>query len=174
MSGIEFIIGTVLAAVPIALEAYDRSNRIFEVFSIFRQYPREVLTLEAKLSAQRTIFRNNAINLLSAITRDRAMVQEVLSLPSSKAVRDSLVLNPEYQLRQEALGETFMTCHQTAQQVQHALEQLCLQAESFGADLGQRQEVSRHSLNRGTNDMFLNTSAEYGYFRLVEVCKKAL
>jgi hypothetical protein len=83
MSGIEFIIGTVLAAVPIALEAYDRSNRVFEVFSVFRQYSREVLTLEAKLSAQRTIFRNNAINLLRAITRDRATVQDIVSQPSS-------------------------------------------------------------------------------------------
>ncbi len=173
MSGIEFIIGTVLAAVPIALEAYDRSNRVFEVFSVFRQYPREVLTLEAKLSAQRTIFRNNAINLLRAITRDRATVQEVVNQPSSKSLRD-LVLNSAYQIRQDALEESFMTCHQTAQQIQHALEQLCLQAEAFGADLGQRQEVSRHFLCRGTDDRVSNTSAEYGYFGLVEAYKKAL
>ena len=71
MSGIEFIVGTVLSAVPIALETYDRSGRVFEVFSVFKQYPREVLILEAKLRAQRTIFRNNAINLLTAITKDR-------------------------------------------------------------------------------------------------------
>jgi len=174
MSGIEFIIGTVLAAVPIALEAYDRSNRVFEVFSVFKQYPREVLTLEAKLSAQRTIFRNNAINLLRAITRDRATVQEVMSQPSSKSLRDSLVLNPAYQIRQDALEESFMTCHQTAQQIQHALEQLCLHTEAFGADLGQRQEVSRLFLNRETNNRVSNNSAEYGYFRLVEACKKAL
>jgi hypothetical protein len=174
MSGIEFIIGTVLAAVPIALEAYDRSNRVFEVFSVFRQYPREVLTLEAKLSAQRTIFRNNAINLLRAITRDRATVQEVLSRPSSKALRESLVLSSACQLRGDALEESFMTCHQTAQQIQQALEQLCLHAEAFGADLGQRQEVSRHLLNRGGEDRVSKTCAEYEYFRLVEVCEKAL
>jgi tRNA threonylcarbamoyladenosine modification (KEOPS) complex Pcc1 subunit len=174
MSGIEFIIATVLAAVPIALEAYDRSNRVFEVFAVFRQYPREVLTLEAKLSAQRTIFRNNAINLLRAITRDQAAVQEVMSQPSSKSLRECLVQNPAYQLRQDALEESFMTCHQTAQQIQHALEQLYLHAEAFGADLGQRQEVSRLFLNIGTNDKVSNTSAEYGYFRLVEACEKAL
>jgi hypothetical protein len=174
MSGIEFIIGTVLAAVPIALEAYDRSNRVFEVFSVFRQYPREVLTLEAKLSAQRTIFRNNAINLLRAITRDRATVQEVVSQPSSKALRDSLLLNSTYQLRQDALEESFMTCHQTAQQIQHALKQLCLHAEAFGSDLGQRQEVSRQFLSRGAEDKLSNTCAEYEHFRLVEIYKKAL
>jgi hypothetical protein len=148
MSGIEFIIGTVLSAVPISLEAYDRSNRVFEVFSVFKQYPREVLTLEAKLGAQRTIFRNNAINLLSAITKDRAKVQEVMSQPSSKAARDSLILNPAYRLRKDALEESFTACHQTAQQIRHALEQVCWQAETFGADLGQRQEVSCTFLRR--------------------------
>jgi len=164
----------VLSAVPIALEAYDRSNRVFEVFSVFRQYPREVLTLEAKLSAQRTIFRNNAINLLSAITKDRATVQEVMSQPSSKAVRDSLMLNPAYRFRQDALEESFVTCHQTAQQIQHALEQVCWQGEAFGADLGQRQEVSRRFLHKGTNYRIFNTSAEYEHFRLVKVCKEAV
>jgi len=77
MSGIEFIVSTVLASVPIALELYDRSGRVFEVFSTVKQYPREVLILEAKLSNQRTIFRNNAINLLTAITKDRVKVQEI-------------------------------------------------------------------------------------------------
>jgi len=36
MSGVEFIVGTVLASVPITLEVYDRSGRVFEVFSVFR------------------------------------------------------------------------------------------------------------------------------------------
>jgi len=151
MSGIEFIVGTVLSAVPIALEAYDRSNRVFEVFSVFKKYPREVLTLEAKLGAQRTIFRNNAINLLSAITKDRAKVQEVMSHPSSKEIRDSLKLNPAYRLRQDALEESFTACHRTAEQIQHALEQVCWEAEAFRADLGEKQEVSWQSPYEGTN-----------------------
>src|ERR1700712_1442889 len=103
MSGIELIVGTVLASVPIALEAYDRSGRVFELFSVFRQYPREVLILDAKLSAQRTIFRNNAINLLTAITKDRAKIQDVLDQPSSQATRLELVMASVYRNRVDAL-----------------------------------------------------------------------
>src|ERR1700761_1157222 len=117
MSGVEFIVGTVLAAVPLALEGYDRSGRGFEVFSAFRQYPREVLILEAKLSAQRTIFRNNAINLLTAITKDRAKVQEVLNRPSSDAARLDLAMAAAYQHRVDALDESFVACRQTTEQI---------------------------------------------------------
>jgi len=71
MSGIELIVGTVLSAVPITLETYDRSGRVLEVFSVFNQYRREVLILEAKLGADRSIFRDNPVSLLTAITKDR-------------------------------------------------------------------------------------------------------
>src|SRR5947208_7010404 len=108
MSGIEFIVGTVLSAVPIALETYDRSGRVFEVFSVFKQYPREVLILEAKLSAQRTIFRNNTINLLTTITKNRVKVQEVINQPSSQTARLGLAIASVYQHRVEVLDESFV------------------------------------------------------------------
>ena len=142
MSGIEFIVGTVLAAVPIALETYDRSGRVFEVFSVFKQYPREVLILEAKLSAQRTIFRNNAINLLTAITKDRVKVQEVMKQPSSQAARVGLVMASVYQHRVDALDESFVACRQTAEQIHNTLQLLYFQSEAFRAEVGENQEVS--------------------------------
>jgi hypothetical protein len=142
MSGIEFIVGTVLAAVPIALETYDRSGRVFEVFSVFKQYPREVLVLDAKLSAQRTIFRNNAINLLTAITKDRVMVQEVMDRPSSKTARLALVMASVYPQRMDALDESFVACRQTAEQIHSTLQQLCYQFNAFQAEVGDKQDVS--------------------------------
>lgn len=142
MSGIEFIVGTVLAAVPIALEAYDRSGRVFEVFSVFKQYPREVLILEARLGAQRTIFRNNAINLLTAMTKERVKVQEVMNQPSSQAARPGLVMASVYQHQVDALDESFMACRQTAEQIHNTLQLLCCQSEAFRAEVGENQDVS--------------------------------
>jgi hypothetical protein len=142
MSGIEFIVGIVLATVPIALETYDRSGRVFEVFSVFKQYPREVLILEAKLGAQRTIFRNNAINLLTAITKDRVKVQEVMNQPSSQATRLGLVMASVYQHRVDALDESFVACRQTAEQIHNTLQLLCFQFEAFRAEVGENQDVS--------------------------------
>jgi hypothetical protein len=142
MSGIEFIVGTVLASVPIALETYDRSGRVFEVFSAFKQYPREVLILDAKLGAQRTIFRNNAINLLTEITKDRCKVREVMGQPSSQAARLGLVMASVYQHRVDALDESFVACRQTAEQINNTLQLLCSQSESFRAEVGEKRDVS--------------------------------
>ena len=142
MSGIEFIVGTVLSAVPIALETYDRSGRVFEVFSVFKQYPREVLILEAQLGAQRTIFRNNAINLLTAITKDRVKVQEVMNQPSSQAAGQGLVMASVYQHRVDALDESFVACRQTVEQIHNTLQLLCFQFEAFGVEVGENQDVS--------------------------------
>ncbi|KAK3326074.1 hypothetical protein B0H66DRAFT_637403 [Apodospora peruviana] len=145
MSGVELIVGTVLASVPIALEAYDRLGRIFEVFSVFRQYPREVLILEAKLGAQRTIFRNTAINLLTAITKDRLKVQHVVSQPSLQAVSQTLVLAPIYRDRLDALHESFVACRQTADQVESTLQVLFAQFDTFRTELGEKQDAASTS-----------------------------
>lgn len=142
MSGIEFIVGTVLAAVPLALETYDRSGRVFEVFSVFKQFPREVTILEAKLGAQRTIFRNNAIHLLTTITRNRVKVQEVANQPSSYAATAGLVIAPVYQHRVNAVGESFVACRQTAERIHDTLQKLCFQSEAFKAELGEKQDAS--------------------------------
>lgn len=142
MSGIELIVGAVLGAIPIALETYDRSGRVFEVFSSFRQYPREVLILETKLGAQRTIFRSNAVNLLTAITKNRVQVQGVLDQPSSHAARLGLVMSPLYLRRLDTLDEAFVSCRQTAERINEALQRLCSQAEAFRAEVGEKQDVS--------------------------------
>jgi hypothetical protein len=147
MSWIEYIVGTVLSLVPIALDTYDRSGRVFEVFSVFKQYPREVLILEAKLGAQRTIFRNNAINLLTAITKDRVKVQEVMNQPSSQAAGLALVMASVYQHRVDALDESFMACRQTVDQIHNTLQLLCLQFEDFRAEVGEKQDVSLDQLS---------------------------
>jgi len=141
MSGVEIIVGTVLGSVPIALEAYDRLGRTIEVFSIFRHYPTEVSILEARLSVQRTIFRNTAINLLTAITGDRLKVEEIVNRPATVAARQALSLAPANHNRIDALRESFVACRQTADQIRASLHTLCTQLESFRAEVGEKRDV---------------------------------
>ncbi|KAJ4259732.1 hypothetical protein NW762_007663 [Fusarium torreyae] len=145
MSGVELIVGTVLGSVPIAIETYDRSKRVFDVFSTFKQYPREVRTLEAKIGAQRTIFRNNAINLLTAITKDRSKVRDVMNHSQSQAMRSTLTMATVYHNRLDALNDSFTACCQTSEQMQHTLQRLCAQLEDFVAQVGGSQEDSSAS-----------------------------
>lgn len=141
MSGIEFIVGTTLASIPLALEAYDRSGRVFEIFKTFKHYPREVILLEAKLSNQRTIFRNNAVILLTAITKDRLKVQEVMKRPSSPVARKDLAVASPYEHRLDTLDESFSSCRQTAEQVNSSLQFLYAQFETFRAEVDEKREV---------------------------------
>ncbi|KAI1768110.1 hypothetical protein GGR53DRAFT_524831 [Hypoxylon sp. FL1150] len=145
MSGIEFIVGTALASIPLALEAYDRSGRVFEVFKTFKHYPREVILLEAKLSNQKTIFRNNAVILLTAITKDRAKVQEVMKQPSSPAAREDLAIASLYEHHLDSLDESFSSCRQTAEQVNSSLQFLYAQFETFRAEVGEKKEDMSNS-----------------------------
>ncbi|RYP03128.1 hypothetical protein DL765_010584 [Monosporascus sp. GIB2] len=145
MSGIEFIIGTTLASIPIALEAYDRSGRVFEVFKTFKRYPREVGLLEARLSSQKTIFRNNTIILLTAVTKDRCKVDEVLKQPSSPTARAGLTIASPYELQLESLDESFLACRQTAELVNNTLQQLCTQFEAFRAEVGEKDDTMTSS-----------------------------
>ena len=141
MSGIEFIVGTLLATVPIALEAYDCSGRVFQVFSSFKRYPREVLVLETKLGAQKVIFRNNAINLLTAITNNRVQVQELIDEPSNHAARPGLVMSSLYARKLDSLNESLISCRRTAEQINEALQRLCSQADTFRAEVGVSKDV---------------------------------
>ena len=97
--------------------------------------------LEARLSAQRIIFRNTAINLLAAITRDRLGVENIANKRSSSPARQELSLAPEYHNRIDALSESFVACHQTADQIRTHLHTLCAQLESFRAEVGEKDDV---------------------------------
>ncbi|CRK29979.1 hypothetical protein BN1708_005114 [Verticillium longisporum] len=138
MSGVELIVGAVLGSVPIALEAYDRSGRLFETISTFRHYAKEVDLLDAKIGTQRVIFRNNAINLLTAVTQDRDSVQEVLKRPSPElpAAHARLSMSPMYRHRIDTLAELFVSCRQISDQVNCVLQELCVQFEAIRCEVG--------------------------------------
>ncbi|KAI8673027.1 hypothetical protein NCS56_00767400 [Fusarium sp. Ph1] len=140
MSGVELIVGAVLGSIPIAIEVYDRSGRVFEVFSAFKQFPREVSILDAKLSVQRAIFRNNAINLLAVITRDQEYVLEAINRPKSTAASLGLAMAPVYRSRIDDLEMSFESCAQTAEQIRNSLRVLYAQSAIFRAEVGDKQD----------------------------------
>lgn len=148
MSGVEFIVGTVLASIPLTLEVYDRSGRVFQVFSVFRHYPREASIFKTRLDVQRTIFRNNAINLLTVITNDRSIVHEVIRKPSRESARHGLVMASAYANRLDALQESFDSCCQIVHHIRGCLELICSQYDEFDAEVGAERYVSKcHELS---------------------------
>ncbi|KAM7195049.1 hypothetical protein V8F33_006918 [Rhypophila sp. PSN 637] len=145
MSGVELIVGTVLASVPITLEVYDRSGRVFEVFGVVKHYPREALTFKTMLDIQRTIFRNNAIHLLTVITKDRSRVQDVIKQPSSESATHGLVMAPIYRNRLDALEESFESCGQVANHIRVCLEIICSRYDEFAAEVGTKRDDMSYS-----------------------------
>jgi len=75
MSGFE-VIGVVLGAIPIVIEAYDR---VAPRISAYRHYRSKVDLLVTKAMSQRTIFRNSARGLVSAINNDRQTLEDWLA-----------------------------------------------------------------------------------------------
>ncbi|RDW57644.1 hypothetical protein BP6252_13726 [Coleophoma cylindrospora] len=145
MSGVE-VAGLLLGAIPIALEAYDRSERAFSAFDVYRHYPKELKKLEAKLGAQKTVFRNNCINLLSTISDDRSRVYAMLSEPSHSGWQDQDI-HHALASRSNALDESFTSCQRTMEQIHEALQSIGKEAEEFQHVLASNSESQENSVS---------------------------
>lgn len=127
----EFIVGTVLAGVPIVLEAYDRYWDLSKGFTTFRHYSKELVKLDTILNTQKTLFRGNIIKLLIVITNDPERARGLLS-ERSKETWETLKLetiNSEQRL--ESLRDTFTSWKATLDQVLSSVTAICLEVESF-------------------------------------------
>ncbi|EEU40090.1 uncharacterized protein NECHADRAFT_76030 [Fusarium vanettenii 77-13-4] len=127
----EFIVGTVLAGVPIVLEAYDRYWDLSKGFTTFRHYSKELVKLDTILNTQKTLFRGNITKLLTAITNDPERARGLLS-ERSKETWETLKLetiNSEQRL--ESLRDTFTSWKATLDQVLLSVTAICFEVESF-------------------------------------------
>ncbi len=140
MSGFE-ITGVILGVIPLIIEAFNRSEQAFAAFATYRRYPKELAKLDSKLGAQKTVFRNNCINLLSTITSDRQKVHDMLSQPSHEAWHDNM-LHQTFKVRIEALDQSLESCQRTMEQIYEALQSISLETEDFKAALVVDPEVS--------------------------------
>ena len=140
MSGIE-VAGLVLGAIPLIIEGFNRSQKAFAAFNTYRHYPKELTKLDAKIGAQKTVFRNNCINLLSTITNDRQKVHAMLSETSHSGWQDEN-MHSTLASRIDALDESFTSCQRTMDQIYQALRDICRESEAFQTVLMASNEVS--------------------------------
>ncbi|KAJ5178822.1 hypothetical protein N7492_002032 [Penicillium capsulatum] len=128
----EFIVGTVLAGVPIVLETYEHYGRLSKGCSTFRHYSRELAKLDTMMKTQKTLFRGNIIKLLTALTNDPT-ARDLLT-PNISGQWEMLhisVLCGQDQNRLEALRETFDSWEATLDLVHQSIETICLELEGF-------------------------------------------
>ncbi|KAH7274954.1 hypothetical protein B0J15DRAFT_473884 [Fusarium solani] len=127
----EFIVGTVLAGVPIVLEAYDRYWDLSKGFTTFRHYSKELVKLDTILKTQKTLFRGNIIKLLTAITNDPETARGLLSERSQETWETLKLETINSEQRLESLGDTFASWKATLDQVLSSVTAICLEVEAF-------------------------------------------
>jgi hypothetical protein len=141
MSGAE-VAGLLLGAIPLVIEGYNRLEKAFAIYETYRSYPKELKKLEAKLGAQKTVFRNNCINLLSTISNDRPMVYAMLSESGHIGWQDDGI-HRKLASRVEALDESFLSCQRTMEQIYEALQSISREVEAFQSILNPPNEVRK-------------------------------
>ncbi|RSL49404.1 hypothetical protein CEP54_012452 [Fusarium duplospermum] len=127
----EFIVGTVLAGVPIVLEAYDRYWDLSKGFTTFRHYSKELVKLDTILNTQKTLFRGNIVKLLTAITNDTERAHGLLSERSTETWETLRLETTNSEQRLESLRDTFTSWKATLDQVLSSVTTICLEVEGF-------------------------------------------
>lgn len=155
MSGIEAA-GLVLAAIPLILEAFDRSERTFEFFRTCGKYAKELTKIESILGAQKLFFRHNCVHLISAITSDPQRAQNMVNTATGENVDwASLVTVNPISSRLTSTLETVQTCQGTILLIQDSLQSIAREVEGFQADIGPGRNVSSgHSPSQRFNASF--------------------
>ena len=144
MSGAEAA-GLLLGIIPLIIEAFDHCERTYDAFATYQKYPREIMKIDTKLGAQRTVFRNNCINLLTKLTGDRKRIQDMISRPSHEMWRDRR-LNQMLLTHLETLNQTFHSCQRTMEHIYEALQAISQETEGFRKLLKETKTVSMSSL----------------------------
>jgi hypothetical protein len=139
MSGIE-VAGLLLGVIPLVIEGYHGLEKAFAIYEAYRSYPKELKKFEAKLGAQKTVFRNNCINLLSSISNDRPKVYAMLSDSGHVGWHDGDI-HRRLANRVEALDESFLSCQRTMEQIHEALQSISREVEAFQVILNPPNEV---------------------------------
>ncbi|KAJ5675814.1 hypothetical protein N7462_008711 [Penicillium macrosclerotiorum] len=129
----EFIVGTVLAGIPLVLEAYDRYRKLSEGFDTFRNHSRELTKLDTVMKTQKTLFRANVIKLITEITNDPEKARNLLSESHRENLQKLKLPNVNDSARIDSLREMFSTWNSVLELVLHTATAICLEVESFGA-----------------------------------------
>ncbi|KAK3386496.1 hypothetical protein B0H63DRAFT_467873 [Podospora didyma] len=141
MSGVEFIVGVVLASVPITIMMLEKYGAISERRSLLRNPKGALKQSLTKVRTQKSIFWHNAINLLSAITDDRDLIDakfaeliqqgrtgisdcvDATQSPARQTTTE-LRMSGIYRGRISSLEASFESCRQLVELINAALESL--------------------------------------------------
>ena len=115
MTGFE-VAGVILAVIPLVLEAFDRSDRTYSAFRTFGKYPKEVHKLQAKFGVQKAIFRNDCINLLTAVTNDGQRAHDLVQM-ATRAAWDDEDIRDMFQQKAAAVSLTLDSCRDIMQEI---------------------------------------------------------
>ena len=143
MSGVE-VAGLFLGAIPLVLQAFDRSERTMEFFRTFGRYTKYVTKFDSLLGAQKSLFRNNCIKLLTAITSDSQRAHVIVNMPvhgedwTDQALRQRLSSS-------HYLTETVQCCERVIALIQWSLQPIASELESFRTDVEREPNVSNSS-----------------------------
>jgi hypothetical protein len=124
-------VGTVLAGIPIVLEAYDRYWDLSAGFDTFRNYSKGLAKLDTITKTQKTLFRSIVVKVLLAITRDPQKAHDLLSSGrASQRQLSELKIYGIYPLK--SLKETFESWQMSLEQVLSAVTAICRELETSG------------------------------------------
>ena len=142
MIGID-VAGLLLGAIPVIIEGYGSLEKTFAFFETLRSFPREIKKLDAKLGTQKTVFRNNCINLLSALSDDRHAVYAMLSESTHvNWQNENFSRKLADRVDAGALDESFLSCHRTMNLIHESLQSINREVEGFKSVLNPPNEVS--------------------------------
>ncbi|KAL9610451.1 MAG: hypothetical protein Q9167_004849 [Letrouitia subvulpina] len=127
MSGIE-VAALILGTIPVVLEAFGRSEKLFEPFRKYRRYMKDIQKLEYQLRTEKAIFSGHCIILLYAITGNRDRARHLFEAMAENTLTENTLAHVTFKRLKRHLHDTLNTnlvaCRETITQLQHSLDSL--------------------------------------------------
>ncbi|KAI0388113.1 hypothetical protein F5Y04DRAFT_286997 [Hypomontagnella monticulosa] len=142
MGGIE-LIGVIIGAIPLVIEAYDHSDSAVRGISTLSKesFVGELRRLQSRFRTQRAIFRVTASSLHNVMENDENRVMERLSSHLSWEVGSQGVLKEDHEDNQlDSLNELLESCQEALQQILEDLGCITATLEKFQADQSKIQQ----------------------------------
>lgn len=149
----EFIVGTALAGIPIVLEAYEYYWKVSDGFRTFRQYPSELSKIDTIMRTQMTLFRGNVVRVLTVLSDDPKLAEEILSNVRSVVLEELELPNDQVNSRSDLLRGMFASWEATLKLVRDSIlvisrEIKGLRPETPKTEHSASKEIIKDILNR--------------------------
>lgn len=127
MSGIE-VAAIILGVIPVVLEAFDRSGKLFEPYRKHRRYVKDIQKLEYQLRTEMAIFSGHCVILLYAITGNRDRARNLFEARTENTFIENTLADGSFERLKhylhDSLNTSLVACRETITQLQHSLDSL--------------------------------------------------